>query len=90
MTDVIILKAIAGHTAGDITPLTDRLQKHVDAGNAKIVPRVREDIEQADGVEVHDGYTTAGPRLTGSGFASEAEHVDIALAESEHDAEADA
>ncbi len=38
MTDVLILKRIPGHREGEIVPLTPRLQNHVDAGNAKVVP----------------------------------------------------
>lgn len=38
MTDVLILKRIPGHRRGDITPLTSRLEQHVKAGNAKILP----------------------------------------------------
>lgn len=37
MTDVIVLKNIAGHRAGEIAKLDARLQKHVDAGNARIL-----------------------------------------------------
>lgn len=38
MTDVLILKRIAGHRAGQIVPLDERLQGHVKAGNARILP----------------------------------------------------
>lgn len=38
MTDVLILHRIPGAKPGDILPLDNRLQKHIDAGNAKIIP----------------------------------------------------
>lgn len=38
MTDVLILHRIPGHKPGDVVPLDARLQNHVDAGNAKILP----------------------------------------------------
>lgn len=38
MTDVVIIHNIAGHKAGEIVPLTARLEQHVAAGNAKIIP----------------------------------------------------
>lgn len=38
MTDVVILQRIPGHKPGDVVPLTPRLDKHVEAGNAKIIP----------------------------------------------------
>lgn len=38
MTDVVILHRIPGHKPGAITELTERLQRHVDAGNARIIP----------------------------------------------------
>lgn len=38
MTDVLILKRIPGHKPGAVVPLDARLQGHVDAGNAKILP----------------------------------------------------
>lgn len=38
MTDVIILRAIPGHAKGAVTPLTERLRKHVESGNAALLP----------------------------------------------------
>jgi hypothetical protein len=49
MTDVLILHRIPGNKPGDVVPLTDRLQKHVDAGNAKIIPN-RHDAWRAEEV----------------------------------------
>jgi hypothetical protein len=42
MTDVLILKRIPGHRRGDITPLTSRMEQHIKAGNAKILPNAHE------------------------------------------------
>lgn len=38
MTDVVILQRIPGHKPGDVVPMTPRLEQHVAAGNAKIIP----------------------------------------------------
>lgn len=38
MTDVLILKRFAGHRPGQVVPLTDYLEKHIQAGNAKLLP----------------------------------------------------
>jgi hypothetical protein len=38
MTDVLILKRIPGLKPGQVVPLTARLEQHVAAGNAKIIP----------------------------------------------------
>lgn len=38
MTEVVILHRIPGHEAGEITELTPRLEQHVLAGNARIIP----------------------------------------------------
>lgn len=53
MTDVLILHRIPGLRPGQIVPLDDRLQKHVDAGNAKVLPNSHEAWNGAgdDGVE---------------------------------------
>jgi hypothetical protein len=42
MTDVLILKRIPGHRRGDITPKTARMEQHIKAGNAKILPNAHE------------------------------------------------
>lgn len=42
MTDVLILHRIPGHKPGDVVPLDARLQNHVDAGNAKILPNAHQ------------------------------------------------
>lgn len=42
MTDVLILHRIPGLKAGAVVPLTPRLQQHVDAGNAKIIPNTHD------------------------------------------------
>lgn len=71
MTHVLILKKIAGYEAGRVVELTDRLQKHVDAGNAKVVPNLPGEVEpEDDGIVTHDGYTQASPKLTGSGLSA--------------------
>lgn len=42
MTDVIILHRIPGARAGEIRQLDERMQKHVAAGNARIIPNSHE------------------------------------------------
>lgn len=42
MTDVLILHRIPGAKPGDILPLTDRLKRHLEAGNAKLIPNGHE------------------------------------------------
>lgn len=38
MTDVLIIKRIPGHRRGEIVPRSERLEQHIRAGNAKILP----------------------------------------------------
>lgn len=42
MTDVLIINKVPGVPAGEIVPLTDRLRKHVKAGNAKVLPNAHQ------------------------------------------------
>lgn len=42
MTDVLILKRIPGHRRGEIVPRSARLEQHIKAGNAKILPNEHE------------------------------------------------
>lgn len=51
MTDVLITSKIAGGRPGQILPLDARLQKHVDAGNARILPNSHDGWEGEQATE---------------------------------------
>lgn len=38
MTDVLIIKHIPGASPGDVRPLDERMERHVRAGNATLLP----------------------------------------------------
>jgi hypothetical protein len=65
MTDVLILHRIPGGKPGQILPLTPRLQRHVEAGNAKILPNENPAFGSVESepapIEIHN--------LTGTGHS---------------------
>lgn len=68
MTDVLIDKKIAGHVKGSVVPLTPQLQKHVEAGNAIILPNSHEAWQ---GQENPEPTTPDVLTMQGTGHASD-------------------
>lgn len=77
MTDVLIINRVPGVPAGEIVPLDKRMQGHVKAGNAVVLPNTHEAWE--------DEPQSAAPVLGmhGTGAADDTDVEDDAADEEE-------
>jgi hypothetical protein len=73
MTDVLILHRIPGLKPGQVVPLTPRLEQHVAAGNAKIIPNAHGEYEAP--AEPRDSQAPV-LHMVGTGTAQDADADD--------------
>lgn len=73
MTDVIILHRIPGARPGAILPLDERLERHVRAGNARVLPKADNGPARVE---------AAAPQVLSGASTGHASDADYALQDS--------